>query len=396
MKRAKVVALTLAFTFVLLAFTAQPVSAATRYESLRSYMNSRYDAVRGGYSIPGEGIVRINPTYGAVTIMNEAGTIDNRPPPVTITDVMDFMVTHQWTEGQESEPRFGGFMDYLLGPVENGINYRGLVTWEILLDQSDIPGTENYDINATADLLWINKTQDVSGGFGFETGASPDLLSTAYALMSYKIIDELYPDENAWDWFYNETGTVAWIESCRDGDAYKLNPDSDRASVTATAAAVLAYDALDRIIPSAGNIQTWLLARQILDYETPEFIGGFEEGAGTETPNLVSTYFALKALEAFATTTNINVTAAESFILNCQTPDGSFANAPGFSTGSLIYSGYACEVLNMAGFDGTHAILSSSIDPNSPGNTGFEWRTIVIVGIVVVALVLAVFAVRAD
>ena len=398
MKRAKVIALTLAFTFVLLAFTAQPVSAATRLETLRSYMNSRYDSVRGGYSIPGEGIVRINPTYGAITIMNEVGTLDNRPPPVALTDVMDFMVTHQWTEGEEDEPRFGGFMDYLLGPVENGINYRGLVTWELLMEQSDIPGSEDYQINATADLLWINKTADVSGGYGFETGAAPDMLSTAYALMSLRIIDTMYPEENAWDWFLNESATVAWIESCKDGVGYKLNPDADRVGVTATAAAVLAYNALYPVtpVPDTANIQAWLLARQILDYEVPELIGGFEEGEGTESPNLESTYFALRALEVFSTTDTVNATAAVSFVLNCQTAEGSFANVPGFSTGSLLYSGYACEIFGMPGFDGAHSILSSSVDPNSPGVTGFEWRTFVIVGIVIVALVLAVIAVRLD
>jgi prenyltransferase beta subunit len=399
MKRVKVIAITLAFTFVLLAFTAQPVAAASRYDALMSYMNSRYDAVRGGYTIPGEGVTRIDPTYGAITIMDAVGIIHNRPPPVTITSIMDFIVTNQWSTGDEDEePRFGGFSEYLLGPVTIGGNYRGLVTWNILMAQSDIPGTENYDINATANLLWINKTQTASGGFGIETGASPDLLSTAYALMSIRLIDTLYPLENAWDWLQNETATVEWIESCKSGVAYMLNPNSDTASVTATAAAVLAYRALDSgaAIPGAANIQTWLRSRQILDHEVPEFIGGFEEGNGTEEPNLLSTYYSLKALEALATLHTLNTTSAESFILNCQSTDGSFAIVPGFSTGKLIYSGYACEMLSMSEFDGALSILSSSEDPNSPGDTGFEWRTLVIVGIVVVALVLAILAVRAD
>jgi prenyltransferase beta subunit len=399
MKRVKVIAITLAFTFVLLAFTAQPVAAASRYDSLVSYVNSRYDAVRGGYSIPGEGVTRIDPTYGAITIMKEVGTIYNRPPPVIVVDVMDFMVKHQWSTGDEDEePRFGGFMEYLLGPVTNGGNYRGLVTWETLMDQDDIPGTEDYSINATANLLWINKTQTTSGGFGFETGAEPDLLSTAYALMSIRIIDTMFPLENAWNWLANETATVEWIESCQNGNAYTLHPESDTVGVTATAAAVFAYKALNpgAGVPDAANIQTWLRSRQILDFDVPEFIGGFEEGNGTLEPNLVSTYYGLKALETLTTLSNINSTAAESFILNCQTPDGSFAIIPGFSTGKLLYSGYACEMLSMAVFDGAMSILSSSEDPNSPVASGFEWRTYVIIGIVLVAVVLAVLAVRAD
>ncbi|MHA2081985.1 MAG: prenyltransferase/squalene oxidase repeat-containing protein, partial [Candidatus Thorarchaeota archaeon] len=140
----------------------------------------------------------------------------------------------------------------------------------------------------------------------------------------------------------------------------------------------------------------WLGSRQILDYEAPEFNGGFEEGNGTESPNLLSTYFALTAMETLATLSTINVTAAELFILKCQSLDGSFATAPGFSTGTLLYSGYACEILSMAEFGGALSILSSSVDPHSISETGFEWRPLIIGGIVLIAVVLAALAVRAD
>jgi prenyltransferase beta subunit len=399
MKKAKVVAIAFAFTLVLLAFTAQPVAAASRYDSLRSYMNSRYDAVRGGYTIPGEGVTRVIPTSGAITIMNEVGTLDNRPPPVTIQDVMNFAVTQQWTTGNEAtEPKYGGFMEYLLGPVNNEVNYRGLVLWQLLKAQGDIPGTESYDINATANLYWINTTQTESGGFSSEAGVYPDLISTAYALRSIRIIDTLYPLENAWDWFLNETATVEWIESCKDGDAYKLSPISDRASVSATAAAVMAYTALDPVssVPGAGSIQSWLVTRQVLEYDESDSVGGFEEANGTADPNLLSTYFALSAMEILNTLSTINATAAETFILNCQSEDASFGIIPGLSTGKLIYSGYACEMLNMPGFSGAHDILSSSIDPYSSGDPGIEWRWAIVFGIIVVALVLAVLSVRQD
>ena len=273
------------------------------------------------------------------------------------------------------------------------------MTWQILIAQTGIPGTEDFQINATANLLWINKTQTASGGFGNEADADPDLLSTAYALMSIRLIDTMFPLENAWSWLQNETATVEWIESCKNGIAYMLDPNSDQPGVTATAAAVLAYKALDPVaaVPGTANIQTWLRSRQVLDNEEPELIGGFEEGNGTDDPNLLSTYYGLKAMEALVTLSNLNITAAESFILNCQSQDGSFALVPGLSSGKLIYSGYACEMLNMAEFeDGALSILSSSEDPNSPGGIGFDWRSMLVVGIIVVALVLAVLAVRAD
>lgn len=404
MKRVKIIAFTLAFTFVLLAFTAQPAAAATRYESLRSYMNSRYDAVRGGYTIPGEGIVRISPTYGAISIMNEVGTLTQRPPPVDITEVLEFSVEHQWTTGDEqTEVRYGGFMSYLLGPVTNEINYRGLVLWQLLKAQDNIPGSGDYDINATANLVWINKTQTESGGFtvsgeAFENGDDPDMLSTAYALASLRIIDTMYTLENAWGWLINETATVNWIESCKEGAGYKENPDSLLPSTVATAAAVIAYKALDpeSQVPAASSIQSWLLERQITDYDEPEFIGGFEEGNDTADPNLLSTYFAITALDQLNAISTVNATAAESFVLNCQSADGSFARVPGFETGSLVMSAYACQILNLLDIGGARSILSGSIDPYSPEGALIDWRLLVVVGIVIVALVLAVFAVRLD
>jgi len=404
MKRVRVIAITFAFAFILLAFTAQPVAAASRLDSLTAYMNSRYDPVRGGYSIPDENVVRIDPTYGAVTIMNEIGSIQNRPPPITLTEVMNFIVTQQRLIGNEkTEPRYGGLSDYLAGPVTNGINYRGLVTWQILKAQSDIPNSEDYDINATANLVWINKTQTEAGGFGvspeaLDADGEPDLLSTAYALASLRILDMLYPEEDTWDWLLNETATIEWIESCQEGNGYKLNPSDFLPSVTGTAAAVMAYHALDPLatIPDASNLRTWLVARQILDSEELKFIGGFEEGNGSEVTTLESTYFALSAIEILSGLSSVNITAAESFVLNCQTQDGTFANAPDFSTGRLIFSGYACEILSMTGFGGAYSILSSSEDPFSPGVTGFEWRIYVVIGIIVVVVVLAVLGVRAD
>ena len=403
MNKTKVVAFTLAFTFILLAFTAQPAAAASRFDALRSYMNERYDSVIGGYSIPGEGVVRIDPTYGAISVMNEVKTIENRPPPIPITTTLDMISDHQLLTGQpDEEPRYGGISDYLLGPVTIGGNYRALIMWQILKSQGGIPDIEDYAINATANLVWINKTQTESGGFvvsrdALDEGADPELLSTAYALMSIRILDDLYGDENAWNWLRNETATVAWIESCKDGNAYKLSPDSQLPSVTATAAAVMAYHALDPItaIPDVANIITWLVNRQVLDEVEPELIGGFEEGNGTETSNLLSTYYAISALGILNTLSSINATAAETFVLNCQTPQGSFANLPGYDTGELLYSGYACEILSKVDANGAMSSLSS-VDPFSPGVTGFEWRTYVILGIIALVIVLAILGVRAD
>jgi prenyltransferase beta subunit len=159
----------------------------------------------------------------------------------------------------------------------------------------------------------------------------------------------------------------------------------------------MAYHALDpySTIPNVANIITWLVNRQVLDGVEADLIGGFEEGNGTEASNLLSTYYAISALGILNTLPSINATAAETFILNCQTPEGSFANSPGYDTGELLYSGYACEILSKVNANGAMSSLSS-VDPFSLGVTGFEWRTYVIIGIIALVIVLAILGVRAD
>lgn len=400
MNKIKVVAIAFAFTLMLVAFSAQPVTAASRYDSLISNMNSNYDAVRGGYILP-DGVTRVNPTYGAISVMKEVGTLAQRPPPVSITQALDFLVLHQWLSGDpEDTPRFGGHMDYLLGPVIALTNYHGLVTWQTLKSGmlSDIPGVDDYDLNASANAFWINRTLSESGGYGSETDADPDLVSTYYALASFRIIDMLYPSENVWFTYVNETAVIEWIENCKDGDAYKLSSFSERPSVTATAAAVLAYNAIDPLsaIPGSASLQSWLVERQILEHQIPEFVGGFEEGNATDDSNIVSTYFALGALDTLNALSFINATSAESFILNCQSADGSWGFVPGLNTGSLVYSAYACQILNMDTFGGALTTLASSVDPNSQEATQFDWRVVVVLGIIVIAVVVSIYALRMD
>jgi prenyltransferase beta subunit len=270
MKKVKVVAIALAFTLVFVASAAQPVAAASRYDSLQSYMADNYDVVRGGYFLPFDGVTRINPTYGALSIMSEVGTLAQRPPPISITDVMEFIENRQWLTGDENEEvSFGGISDYLLGPVSNDVNYNGLLLWQMLNDpgMSDIPGIGDYDINETANAFWINKTLSIDGGYGYLQGADSELISTFQALASFRIIEDMYPLENVWNTYVNETAVLAWIESCRDGFSYKLNPDSSRTSVSATAAAILAYNAIDPLssVPGASSVQNWILDRQVTD-----------------------------------------------------------------------------------------------------------------------------------
>jgi prenyltransferase beta subunit len=362
-------------------------------------MTDHYDAVRGGYFLPFDGVTRINPTFGALSVMNEIGVLAQRPPPIVITDVLDFIEGHQSLSNDE-EASYGGFSNYLLAEVTGDVNYNGLLLWNMLKDPrfSDIPGVNDYDINATANAIWVNSTVSEDGGYSLNQAGEPDIISTFRALASFRILEDMYPLENVWDTYVNETAVLAWIESCRDGDYYKLSPDSVRTSVSATASAVLAYEAVDEVslVPGASAIQNWLRDRQVLEYQEPEYIGGFEEGNATGAPNLVSTYYAMKALESMNALSGVNVSALESFVINCQAVDGSWANSPGFSEGSLLYAGYACEILNMDSEGRALSLLSSLPNPNEGGPSTFDWRIIVVIGIIVVAAVIALYALRMD
>ncbi|TFG32419.1 hypothetical protein EU527_10080 [Candidatus Thorarchaeota archaeon] len=399
MKRVKVVTIAFAFMIVLLAASTQQVAAASRSDSLRSYINSRYDVQRGGYSPPSDSVVRIDTTYGAILALNELGSLDSRPPPVNITKVLDALIARQWKSNQSTDldrARFGGFSEYLLGPVTIKMTFMGIILLNMLKAQSDYPGINVKDIDTEAIMVFVNKTQTSDGGFSSVPQSNADIISTFQALFIIDYLDEYDQDLNPWNWLWNETATLEWINSCKEGDAYKLHPNSDLPSVTATASAIMALDLLPSIstVPGLQTATEWVLARQVESSDDPDFLGGFEEGVGTNDPNFISTYYALKVLDHTGGIVSVNSSAAINFILNCQVEGGAWGFIPGASSGNLVYAGQACELLNMLG--NAASILSSSVDPYAPGGIVLDWRIFVIIGVLVVALVVAVIAVRMD
>ncbi len=397
MKRVRAVTLAFALVILAAAFTVQPAAAASRYDSLRSYMNDRWDPVRGGYNLAADEVVRVDETYGAIVVFDELGTLANRPPPVDIASVMNFTTLYQWLSGDEDTPRYGGFMEILLGPVTSERTHWGMILWETLSNEEGIPGTDQFEINETAVLVWINKTQTVGGGFASEPSLTPDIVSTYHALATMEILDRMYGEDlNAWNWLWNATATLEFIDSCRYGSGFKLSPISVREGVTATSAALLALDILDELqtYPDIDAMKNWILDRQITAAPAPEFIGGFEETNQTEDPNLKTTYWAMKALDLLLGTEELNQSIAQSFLLNCQSEDGAWANIPGLETGNLVLASCAVESLNYLG--NARNILASAVDPGSAGGFGFDWRLGVIIGIVGAALVLAILSVRMD
>ncbi|MHA1577433.1 MAG: prenyltransferase/squalene oxidase repeat-containing protein [Candidatus Thorarchaeota archaeon] len=400
MKRVQVITIAFAFMLVLVAASAQPVAAASRSDSLSTYISGRYDVVRGGYSPPSDGVVRVDATYGAILALNELGSLSSRPPPINLTKALDSLINRQWTEddpdAQIDQERYGGFSEYLLGPVTMGMNIKAVVLLEILKDQPDYPGITSIDIDTDSLLVHINRTQTESGGFSEIPGYNPDIVSTYQALFVIEFLSNNYPSLNAWDILANESATLEWINDCRVGDTFMLDPNSNTPGVTATAAGILALS----LLPSGGSVpglqaaSTWILERQIVDAEDEDFSGGFEEGSETGDPNFVSTYYALKLLEYSDGLISVNESIVIDFILNCQVEDGSWGYIPGSNIGNLVYAGQACELLNL--FGNAASILASSVDPNTPEAFVLDWRYIFLAGVILVAFVLAIVSIRRD
>ena len=402
MKRVKVITIAFAFMLVLVAATAQPVAAASRSDSLRSYINGRFDVERGGYSPPSDGVVRVDATYGAILALDVLGSLDTRPPPVNLTSVLNSLIVRQWNVDRIGNAtdvdyeRYGGFSEYLVGPVSMKMNMMGIILLDLLKAQSDYPGITSIDIDREALMVQLNRTRTAEGAFSAVPGWNPDIVSTYQALYIINYLDIKDASLNAWDIVDNETATIEWLNNCRSGDGFKLSPEADTIGVTATTAGIMALDLLPSVItvPGLQAASDWVLARQIGDTAHGDFVGGFEEGVDTEDPNFQTTYYALKLLEFSGGIVSVNETTVMNFILNCQVEDGSWGYLPGADTGSLVYAGQACELLDL--FGDAASILASSEDPYSPGGFVFDWRYIVVIGVLVVAIVVAVISVRRD
>lgn len=396
MTKVRTVGLIIAFALVILPFAVQTASAnpTTRKESLISFVSGRYDAVEGGYSFTGESTSRLESTRAAALILDDLGYLSSRPPLIDLLKMKNFTQKVQWKSGGESYNRYGGFASFIAGSVSTETTWTALQLWNMLGKFTDIPLMGEVKFNITAALIYINKTQTGSGGFGIASGSSPDIISTYYALQSLNLLLELKPDETRAKWLRNETKTVEWILSCRVDNSFKLSPNSSITGVTPTAAAVFALDALGQLssLNGTSGVVQWMLDRQVSTSTQGVTPGGFEEGPSTNDTNLMSTLYAVMALEALNVLSQCNKESAAEFVADCQAADGSWGNVPGIPVGSLPNAGLAVEALRILGFTS----LLDQEDPNNPGFPLLDWRAILVLGIVVVAAIVACVSLRMD
>ena len=398
MTRIKAAALVLALTFVMLAVVVQPASASptTRLDSLKTYIDDQYDDVEGGYSLRGEKLSRGEATFSVLEALNDLGDLAARPPPINLTMTKEFITKLQWTKINEKDDKYGGFSSFIAGIPSIHASYWTIRAWQVLNQHNDYIGMENVEINETAALVYINRTFTDEGGFAAKPGKSADLLSTyeAVYLIDYlaKEIQEKEdtPYTTTVDKWLNQTAVFDYILSCRKDDAFKMTTDAKVTGVTATAAAILALDVLDRLndLQDLQSVRDWILDRQVITPIADEYVGGFTESYKTNDTNLVSTYYALSALDKLgAIDGHVNASIAIEFVINCQAADGAWALTPGYEDGETTYIGMAMMSLKLLHGDDIRSLLLVE-DPNNPAPPLIDWR----LGLVILMLVIAAIA----
>jgi prenyltransferase beta subunit len=120
--------------------------------------------------------------------------------------------------------------------------------------------------------------------------------------------------------------------------------------------------------------------------------GGFEESLGTNDTNLVTTVYAVRGLQALNALSQCDQQSAAQFIAECQAADGSWGNVPELSAGTLANAGLAVQALGILGYTS----LLDQEDPNHVPSSLLDWRAVLVLGIILVAAVVACVALRAD
>ncbi len=404
MKKVQVATLAITMALVAVAFITIPVAANpdSRWDTLSAFMTETYDsAVEGGYSIPGAEASRLYPTLGAATVYNELGQLAFRPPVIDMIKMKNFTRKLQWKSGGEDYDRYGGFSLFIAGPVSMENSYNGLKLWELMTNPSfdDIPGINDLKVvNTTSALLYVNKTQSENGGFGVNENEAPNIVSTFHALYVMDIMLE-ESGEAKETWLWNETATIEWILSCREGDGFKLSPTSSIVSVSATAAGLMALDVLGQLtqitVEERQGILNWIGDLQD-ENASDGIVGGFAESLLTNDTNLLSTYHALEIYTLLGGLSNIDSDSASRFIIDCQATDGSWGTVPGLETGTLFNAGLAFEALRMLDISGTYIDMIYEEDPNNPAAPLIDWRILFVVVFIIAALVIALIALRLD
>lgn len=400
MKKVKAAGLVIAFALVFLTVGVQPAMAnpGTRLDSLYAFVNERYDTVNGGFTLVGSEASRTEATYYAVEILDDLGYLTQRPPIYDWIRVKNFTQNVQWRSGGEDSSRYGGIGPIIAVTPDMTTNYLGIKSWNKLNAIADLPGIANVEeLNYTALVFHVNKSQSVDGGFGMDEDSPPDLHSTYMALY---IIDSVI-GETEWtmdDILLNRTQTIEWILSCREGDAFMLSPASSTPGVTPTAAGLMSLEILNsvtRLGADSQAIRNWILDRQMSEYDGGDSVyGGFEEGALTNDSNIITTYYALQGLAVINALGEVDAEIAARFILDCQAANGGWGNVPGLQVGIIENAGMAILSLRILGDDYSAMIYEE--DPNDPTPPLLDWRVLFVAGFIVVAAVIALIALRMD
>lgn len=229
---------------------------------------------------------------------------------------------------------------------------------------------------------WVGALQNTTpatnnpnyGGFlGYPDAEQATLAGTYFAIQTLTIINETSTVD--YDIAFNFTITLQRLNASIYPDTVGgfANTNDSVATVAATFYA-LEILSTPRGFPELSRINStlaisWLNSCQVLINPNLPSYGGFVNGRNTSTPDLQSTYMAIRGLHILNGLTAINQSAALEYILSHHNQDtnypqyfGGFGNTPDDFVSTHWATFYAVAALQLLGWTGDNVIVSQITD----------------------------------
>ncbi|MHA2060061.1 MAG: prenyltransferase/squalene oxidase repeat-containing protein, partial [Candidatus Ranarchaeia archaeon] len=194
-------------------------------------------------------------------------------------------------------------------------------------------GNQLHRINTTALGVWVEQIQ-INGTptWGWTNASQPTIVSTSLVVEILDIADALTN-------IPNEPLLLDWILDCQNSTGgFGIRANDTTPSLMTTYYAVTALDRLGELdLIDTTAIRDYVLTHQLVE-------GGFAS-VGSD-PDLTSTYWALETLQIVSDLSSVtNTTGISQWVLGLQQTDGGFSRLPGESTSYLASTYYAVSIL---------------------------------------------------
>jgi prenyltransferase beta subunit len=194
-------------------------------------------------------------------------------------------------------------------------------------------GNQLHRINTTALGVWVDQVHvNNTPTWGWTNTSQPTIVSTS-------LVVEILDIANALTNISNESALIDWILDCQNSTGgFGIRANDTSPSLMTTYYAVSALDRLGEL----DSLDEAAIRDYVLNHQLPD--GGFAT-VGSD-PDLASTYWALETLLLVSNLSSVtNTTGISQWIIGLQQTDGGFSRLPGESSSYLASSFYAVSIL---------------------------------------------------